>query len=375
MADPRPNLNDIRTSYQVADDEVITYRPRVFGAIDIPFTDGREMTKTEGALLDRLTRDRGLVGLSEFRDIARNAFAEGERRFPDNPVPSGVPADRAREWQGNDGHRDAFRHAYWSARLAQEYGPDWAKAFTTAHEGLPGNWANREAMDLYNNSIGVQIGAANRNATPEQLANLIGQQLDQGKLVLMNSSGNLEWSDRVRVGQHGLSPDDVIGPKLPTPGAVSTDSRQASLTPQAAPGEARTAVAALDPNVARMREDPMYQQVVAAMRTHGMADEQLAANLYAGAKLKGFEGVTGIQPGNPVVDANGQPDRNVFVFDGSRGPTGPNYAMVSENQARGVREQDAANVAVQTPGAAQPQVQLAAAQTAEQPEPQRKALG
>ncbi|KRA74887.1 hypothetical protein ASD78_11315 [Lysobacter sp. Root667] len=374
MADPRPNLNDIRTNYQVSDDEVITYHPRAFGAIDIPFTDGRQMTKTEGALLDRLTRDRGLAGLSGFRDIAREAFAEGERRFPDNAVPAGVPADRAREWQGNDGHRDAFRHAYWSARLAQEYGPEWGKAFTTAHEGLPGNWANREAMDLYNNSIGNQIGAANRNATPEQLANLIGQSLDQGKLVLMNGSGNLEWSDRVRVGQHGLSPEDVIGPKLPTPGTVSTDSHASLRTPDAAPGEARTALAALDPNVARMREDPMYQQVVAAMRTHGMADDQLAANLYAGAKQKGFDGVTGIQPGHPIVDASGNPDRNVFVFDGSKGPSGPNYAMVSENQARGVREQDAATVAVQTQAQPQAQTQLAAAQTTEQPE-HRKAMG
>ena len=374
MADPRPNLNDIRTSYQVADDEVITYRPRAFGAIDIPFTDGRQMTRTEGALLDRLTRDRGLAGLSEFRDIARGAFAEGERRFPDNTPPAGIPADRAREWQGNDGHRDAFRHAFWSARLAQEYGQDWAKAFTTAHEGLPGNWANREAMDLYNNSIGIQIGAANRNATPEQLANLIGQSLDQGKLVVMNSGGNMEWSDRVRVGQHGLSPDDVIGPKLPTPGAVSTDSQASLRTPDAVPGEARTALAALDPNVARMREDPMYQQVVAAMRPHGLADDQLAANLYAGAKLKGFDSVTGIHPGNPIVDASGNPDRNLFVFDGSKGPAGPNYAMVSENQARGTREQDAATVAVQTQAQPQAQIQLAAMQTNEQPE-HRTALG
>ncbi len=347
MTDPRPDLADIRTRYQVADDEVITYRPRVFGAIDIPFTDGREMTRTEGALLDRLTRDRGLVGLSGFRDIAREAFAEGERRFPDNPLPAGIPADRAREWQGNDGHRDAFRHAYWSARLAQEYGPDWARAFTTAHEGLPGNFANREAMDLYNNNVGVRIGAANRNASPEELSRLISGALDRGELVAMDARGQLEWSDRVRVGQHGLTPTDVIGPHLPTPGAVSTDSRVSAVTPQ--PGEACTAVA--DADVERMRQDPLYQQVLAAMRTRGLDGDQLAANLYAGARAQNFTAVADLQLGNPVTTADGRADRNIFLFDGSRNPVGQNYVAVSENRAQATPERDAAVLALQVPSA------------------------
>ena len=352
MSDPRPNLDDIRRNNQVADDEVITYRPRLYGAIDIPFTDGRQMTQTEGELLDRLTRDRGLLGLRDFRDIATGAFAEGERRFPDNPVPAGVPADREREWQGNDGHRDAFRHAFWSARLAQEYGPDWAKAFTTAHEGLPGNWANREAMDLHNNSVGIQVGAANRNATPEQLANLIQQQLDQGKLVVVDRSGNLEWSDRVPVGQHGLSPDDVIGHKIGTPGAVSTDNgSQARVdVPNGAPGAPATALAAADPGVERMRQDPMYQQVVAAMQARGLEGDQLAANLYAGARQGGLAQVTEIHPGHAIADGQGQPDRNLFVFDGTQGPLGPNHVAVSERQARETPAPEAAMLAQQLGG-------------------------
>lgn len=238
MPGPRPDLDDVRRDYQVADDEVITYRPRVYGAIEIPLTDGRQMTRAEGELLDRLTRDRGLLGLSGFRDIARDAFAEAERRYSDNAVPANVPAGRAREWQGNDGHRDAFRHAFWSARLAQEYGPDWARNFTTAHEGLPGNWANREAMDLYNNAIGIRIGAAHRDASPERIAELVRQAIDRGELVVIDRSGQLEWSDRVRPGQHGLSREDVIGPQLRTPGAVSTDTRSsAALAPSPAGGE------------------------------------------------------------------------------------------------------------------------------------------
>ena len=238
MSGTRPDLDEVRRSYQVADDEVITYRPRVYGAIEIPFTDGRQMTRAEGELLDRLTRDRGLLGLSAFRDIARDAFAEAERRYPDNTVPADVPANRAREWQGNDGHRDAFRHAYWSARLAQEYGPAWARAFTTAHEGLPGNWANREAMDLYNNGIGVRIGAAHRDASPERIAELVRQAVDRGELVVIDRNGQMEWSDRVGLGQHGLSREDVIGPQLRTPGAVSTDTRStAGLAPSPEHGD------------------------------------------------------------------------------------------------------------------------------------------
>ena len=128
----RPDLAVVRTRYQVADDQVISYHPRVFGAIDIPGTDGRQMTRTEGQLLDRLTFDRGLLGLKQMHDISMNAFAEAQKRFPDQTVPAGIPSGRQDEWQGNDGHR-VFRHAYWSARLAQTYGADWAKAFTTAH--------------------------------------------------------------------------------------------------------------------------------------------------------------------------------------------------------------------------------------------------
>jgi hypothetical protein len=234
VSDPRPDLGTVRTQYQVPDDEVITYRPRAFGAVDIPFTSGRQMTKTEGELLDGLTLRRGMLGLSEFKDIAGDAFERGTERFPDNPLPSGVQEDRAAEWQGNDGHRDAFRHSYWSARLAQEYGADWARAFTTAHEGLPGNVANREAMDLYNNSIGIQIGAANPNASPEELANLVQNAVTQGRTVVINRSGDLEWSDRVPVGQHGLTREDVLEPHMQTPQVVPTKSAAAQeLSPHA----------------------------------------------------------------------------------------------------------------------------------------------
>jgi len=338
----RPDLNTIRSQYQVADDTLINYHPRVFGAVDIPFTDPVRMTKTEGALLDELTWQRGLVGLSDFKDTAKRAFSEAEKRFPDNPVPAGIPAAREGEWQGNDGHRDAFRHAYWNALMTQQYGEKWTRAFATAHEGIPGNTANREAMDLYNNEVGRSIGAANRNATPEQLANLVEQSLTQGKLVVVDRNGNLEWSDRVVRGQHGLAPNEVIGPNLGTPGVVSPQSALTQNTPTGQP-ETQLAQANLPPEVERMRQDPMYTQVVAAMNAKGLEDNVMAANLYAAARRDGLTGVAGIEFGKQIAEGGGNPDRTVFVFDGTQGPQGPNHARLSENDARATPILTAAN--------------------------------
>ncbi len=346
MANERPDLTSVRTQYQVADDTMIDYHPRAFGVIDIPFTNAVKVTKTEGALLDELTFSRGLVGLQDFSGIKDRAFSEGDKRFPNNPLPDNIPPDRAREWQGNDGHRDAFRHAYWNALMTQQYGEQWTKAFATAHEGLPGNTANREAMDLYNNEVGRSIGAANKNATPEQLANLVEQSLNQGKLVVVDRNGSLEWSDRVVKGQHGLAPNEVIGPNLGTPGVVApTLSYNAA---PVTPGQQGTMLAAADaaPNVDRMRQDPMYSQVVTAMQAKGLEGDAMAANLYAAATRERLTGVTNIEVGKPVSDANGNPDRNLFVFDGSNGPLGPNHARVSENQARETPVEVAANNAI-----------------------------
>jgi hypothetical protein len=314
LSAPRPDLNTIRTQYQVPDDEVITYRPRAYGAVDIPFTSGRQMTKTEGELLDSLTLRRGLLGLREFKDIASDAFTRGVERFPDNTVPSGLAEDRVREWQGNDGHRDAFRHAYWSARLAQEYGSDWARAFTTAHEGLPGNVANREAMDLYNNSIGLRIGAANPNATSEQLADLIQEAVTRGDTVVINSGGNLQWSDRVPIGQHGLTREEVIDPHMRTPDVVPTKSVAAMETTNGLDGRSSgTAVAAapephssttpLSPSAQALLTDS-EQQVRHMAERHGILwDKGLDNTVAAVAHHARAEGLTGI---NKFHVSNGQ---------------------------------------------------------------------
>jgi hypothetical protein len=98
-----------------------------------------------------------------------------------------------------------------------------------------------------------------------------------------------------------------------------------------------------------MLRDPLYTQVQQTMQAKGLEGEILAANLYASAKGKLMETVTDIQPGKPITNANGEPDRNYFVFDGKAGPTGPNFAMVSESEVRNGTVQDAAKKAAETP--------------------------
>ncbi|NMO19629.1 hypothetical protein HPC49_48350 [Pyxidicoccus fallax] len=202
----RPDLGQIQRDYQVKDDETTKWSPKGLGFIPIPFAPEAEVTKTEAKMLDQLSVSQGLYGLKKLNDIKEKAFAEADRLYPTpGSVPGNIPEDRRGEWVGNDGHRDAFRHAYWNALMTREFGADWTKQFATAHEALPGNPATREAMDLYNNEVGRQIAIDNPNASPEELATLVQQAVTDGKTVVLDSSGQLQWSDRVAYGQHGLT--------------------------------------------------------------------------------------------------------------------------------------------------------------------------
>ena len=214
----KPTLNSIERNYQVTEEASKDWSPKLFGSIPVGEIGGKEkLTITEGKLLDNLTRDRGILGLQEFKAIFDDAFATSESRsVPPTSIPANVEAqiqkmpakiqDEVRgSWPTNDGHTDAFRHAYWNARLTSEFGAEWTAQFATAHEGSnPGN-STREAMDLYNNQIGRQIAINNPNASPAELADLVKKALDNGDLVVVNSKGHLDWSNKVAVGHHGIS--------------------------------------------------------------------------------------------------------------------------------------------------------------------------
>lgn len=89
--------------------------------------------------------------------------------------------------------------------MARDLGQDWTEQFATAHEAVPGNPGDFEAMDLYNNSIGRRIAAAHPGASDEVLARRVDEALKKGELVVLDEAGNLQWSDRVHLWRHGLS--------------------------------------------------------------------------------------------------------------------------------------------------------------------------
>lgn len=130
-----------------------------------------DITEKEADLLDKLLGPLGLDygKLWEMNQIHDEAFK--------------IEAKYYGEDSNNDNQADAFRHAYWSARLTQAFGSDWAKEFTDAHESKPGNGAARDFMDRWNNELGITIAKENPNATPEELANLVFKAMQDGKGV------------------------------------------------------------------------------------------------------------------------------------------------------------------------------------------------
>ncbi|TXD45299.1 hypothetical protein TR80_002640 [Xanthomonas campestris] len=330
----KPDLDRIRSQFQVQDDEMIQYHPRLAGKVDIPFSPTIQVTRTEGKLLDEMTWSRGLQGLLELKETHDLAFRESKQHVPDQPVPDGIPNEQAEEWQLNDGHRDAFRHTYWNALLAKEFGNEWAQAFATAHEGRPGNPANREAMDLYNNQVGRGIAAAHPSASKEQLAQLVGDAMKEGKLILMDHQGKLAWSDQVQVGQHGLSPEDAIQPHLQTPAVVPAAPRTSGFFGANAPGDQ-----GLTPDDPSHPRYALHQQCKAGV---GALDQQLgrasdeksacmAASLTNLAVTNGLERVDHVLLSDQAKPASlGQ---NVFIVQGELSDPAHLRAHMSADQA------------------------------------------
>lgn len=231
-APAKPSLAAIERDYQVKEEASRDWSPKLGGFIPMGGLGGtRTLTITEGKLLDNLTRDQGFLGLQRFKGIADAAFATADKRVPPSAtIPAAVEAkiktlppeqqDIARKaWPRNDGHNDAFRHAYWNARLTAEFGEGWTKQFTTAHEGNNPGSSTREAMDLYNNEVGRRIALDNPGASPDQLADKVKAALDNGDLVVIDKSGHLAWSNTVANGDHGITIDlPGVRANIATPG-------------------------------------------------------------------------------------------------------------------------------------------------------------
>ena len=183
QAPAKPSLSDIQRNYQVAEDRMANWEPKLGGLIPLGvFTGSRRITATEGAMLDGLTRSRGIIGLQAFQGIVNEAQTVSARRVPPasvdsmparvaadiNKLPSGVRDQIRNGWPLSDGHTDAFRHAYWNARMSQQFGSEWATQYATAHEAVDtsvNNSSVREAMDLYGlaeRTLRAEAGAARR---------------------------------------------------------------------------------------------------------------------------------------------------------------------------------------------------------------------
>ena len=94
-------------------------------------------------------------------------------------------------YNATDNQADAFRHAYWSMSIAQNYGYDIARSITNAYESDHDGSDVSSAMDIYNNHIGAVLGAANPNViSMDSKIELILNSMDKGFFI--NNTWNLE---------------------------------------------------------------------------------------------------------------------------------------------------------------------------------------
>lgn len=210
----RPNLDRVLEEYQVKEDEMVTFEPDIPGVpgfLEDPLPlPSQEVTQTEAELLDSLSP----FELKDFKEIKDQAYETPFEYFPET-------SDDPRVQQ--DGHYDAFKHAYWAATLANRFGQDFAHSFVTAHEGLPNNEALREAMDLYNDEVGLRIASEHPDASNEELAQLVYDAVMNGETVVVDSNGDLAWSDQVAFGEHGNAANTST-----LPGIIDPDSETSS---------------------------------------------------------------------------------------------------------------------------------------------------
>jgi hypothetical protein len=200
---PVDPLDEILREYQVSEDPdgAVDWEP------DWPLnmlTDPKHVTATEARILDDLSP----LELRDMDQIKDAAEVEAKVRFP----PQNGANDTA------DNHTDAFRHTYWNALMTQRFGEQWTRDFATAHERLPNNPATAEAMDLYNNELGRQIAVANPDATPDELAGLVEQAVNDGDTVVIAPGGDkLAWSDTIPLGEAGTTTQATVPGQAPVP--------------------------------------------------------------------------------------------------------------------------------------------------------------
>jgi hypothetical protein len=294
----RPTLNGILSTYQNPDsDKYVSHL-------------GQNVLSKERDLLKQLWPNE-LNDIRWARDTARDTANE---RYPNGNMPKDIKGVSAEGWNNTDGHRDAFRHALWGALTAREmdrHRPDgrgtaWAENFLYAHEGRANNNKTQEAMDLYNNNVGFKIYRENPKASPEKLADLVENAVKNGQMVVINKQGNLNWSDKVPLYQHGSAEHPVKSTKK----AMGEDGIQVASADTGVPA-ARVANVADDLGP---KGQKMFDHLHGKIGELGIANGPQLDNLTADLTLKSLAAKL---PDSPNVVASGP---TLFAF--SNGPDG-----------------------------------------------------
>ena len=82
-------------------------------------------------------------------------------------------------------------------------------------------------MDLYNNKVGRSIARGAPDADLDELATLVREAVDDGRLIVIDRSGNLAFSNTVTVWDHGLAPTGTRA------GVIAVPAGNASVDPWA----------------------------------------------------------------------------------------------------------------------------------------------
>ncbi len=116
--------------------------------------------------------------------------------------------DTILDGDNNGGQVDAFRHAYWMARLTQEIGWRRAKSLGKAHE--KGNyWQYKKMkkeegqvpdkqsseMDFLNNDIGIEIGLENKAVSKDSLKSIVIDYIINGELWILYKDAKGRYID------------------------------------------------------------------------------------------------------------------------------------------------------------------------------------
>lgn len=114
----------------------------------------------------------------------------------------------------NGGQLDAFKHAYWMARLTQGIGKRTAFSLGKAHE--KGNYQSFKKqrledgflpdkpsteMDLYNNQVGISIGKRFSLGSRNELVEIVVDSINSGKMriLLKDKTGHFMDCDHKKI--------------------------------------------------------------------------------------------------------------------------------------------------------------------------------